>query len=207
MLNLNNVPADDNSNQQREFELIPDNTTARAIIKLSGGDIQLPEFGDGAFFKQSQSTNAKWLPMELTIVGGQFDKRKIWQNLFVDGNKLSDRGVPVAKEIGMRTLRSIIDSAFGLSSKDDNPQAQQARNLSGVSQLQGLEVCIRVGIEKGSNGYSDKNKVKAFLTADQNGYIAGGQQPVQQQPMQQQPMQQAQTMPTATAGVVPQWGR
>lgn len=207
MLNLNNVPADDNSNQQREFELIPDNTTARAIIKLSGGDIQLPEFGDGAFFKQSQSTNAKWLPMELTIVGGQFDKRKIWQNLFVDGNKLSERGVPVAKEIGMRTLRSIIDSAFGLSSKDDNPQAQQARNLSGVSQLQGLEVCIRVGIEKGSNGYSDKNKVKAFLTADQNGYIAGGQQPVQQQPMQQQPMQQAQTMPTATAGVVPQWGR
>ena len=207
MLNLNNVPADDNSNQQREFELIPDNTTARAIIKLSGGDIQLPEFGDGAFFKQSQSTNAKWLPMELTIVGGQFDKRKIWQNLFVDGNKLSDRGVPVAKEIGMRTLRSIIDSAFGLSSKDDNPQAQQARNLSGVSQLQGLEVCIRVGIEKGSNGYSDKNKVKAFLTADQNGYIAGGQQPVQQQPMQQQPMQQAQTMPTATAGMVPQWGR
>ena len=113
MLNLNNVPAQENT----PLELMPDGTVARGIVKLSGGDIDLPEFGAGQFFKRSQSTNAKWLPIEVTIVGGQFDKRKVWHNIFVDGDKLSERGVPMAKEIGLRTLKSMIDSAFNLSAK------------------------------------------------------------------------------------------
>ena len=33
-----------------------------------------------------QTTSAKWLPIEMTIVGGSFDKRKVWQNIFVDGD-------------------------------------------------------------------------------------------------------------------------
>ena len=51
MLNLNNVPSDDNN---REFELIPDGTIVRAIIKLEGGTTELPEFGAGTFFRVSQ---------------------------------------------------------------------------------------------------------------------------------------------------------
>ena len=82
MLNLNNVPSDDNN---REFELIPDGTIVRAFIKLEGGSTELPEYGAGSFFEVSQATNAKWLPIELTIIGGNFDKRKIWHRIFVDG--------------------------------------------------------------------------------------------------------------------------
>lgn len=209
MLNLNNVVADNNQ-ADRDFQLIPQDTVARAIVNLSGGDIELPEFGAGRFFKASSSSNAKWLPIELTIIGGPFDRRKVWHNIFVDGDKMSDRGIPVAKEIGMRTLRSMIDSAFNLSSKDDSPQAQQARHLNGVDQLNNLQVCFKVGIQKGNNGYADKNNVKTFLTADMNGFISGGAAPVQQAPVANQQMpQQApqQPMATATNGVVPQWGR
>ena len=65
MLNLNNVPAQENT----PLELMPDGAVVRGIVKLSGGDIDLPEFGAGQFFKQSQSTSAKWLPIEVTIVG------------------------------------------------------------------------------------------------------------------------------------------
>ena len=162
MLNLNNVPAQENT----PLELMPDGAVVRGIVKLSGGDIDLPEFGAGQFFKQSQSTSAKWLPIEVTIVGGQFDKRKVWHNIFVDGDKLSERGVPMAKEIGLRTLKGMIDSAFNLSEKDESPQAQAARNLNGVGDLNGLSICFVVGVEKGSNGYQDKNKIKAALTAD-----------------------------------------
>ena len=51
MLNLNNVPAQEYDNTS--FELIPDGTVARGFVKLSGGDIDLPEFGAGNFFKSS----------------------------------------------------------------------------------------------------------------------------------------------------------
>ena len=70
MLNLNNVPSDDNN---REFELIPDGTIVRAFIKLEGGSTELPEYGAGRFFDVAQQTNAKWLPMELAIIGGNFE--------------------------------------------------------------------------------------------------------------------------------------
>ena len=50
MLNLNNVPADDNS-QNREFTLIPNGTVCRAVIVVKQGDTEVPEFGSGPWFK------------------------------------------------------------------------------------------------------------------------------------------------------------
>lgn len=209
MLNLNNVPDDDNN---REFGLIPDGTIARGFVKLSGGELDLPEFGVGNFFKSSQSTSAKWLPIEVTIAGGSFDKRKVWQNVFVDGNKLSERGMPIAKEIGLRTLKSMIDSAFNLSSKDDTPEAQAARNLNGVGDLNGVSICFVIGVEKGTNGYEDKNKIKAVLTADSKGFIPAGspatsapaQSPAVQAPAYSQPAQPQQVAATQ-GGITPSW--
>jgi hypothetical protein len=204
MLNLNNVAPAEYENTP--LELMPDGTIARGIVKLTGGDMELPEFGAGTFFKSSQSTSAKWLPIEVTIVGGEFDKRKVWHNIFVDGDKLSERGVPVAKEIGLRTLKSMIDSAFNLSSKDDSPQAQAARNLNGVNDLNGVSICFSIGVEKGTNGYADKNKIKYVLTADSKGFIAGSA-PVAA-PAVSAPMTTAAPQPTtATAGVTPAWAR
>jgi hypothetical protein len=208
MLNLNNVPAQEYDNTS--FELIPDGTVARGFVKLSGGDTDLPEFGAGNFFKSSQSTSAKWLPIEVTIAGGDFDKRKVWHNIFVDGNKLSERGIPVAKEIGLRTLKSMIDSAFNLSAKDESPQAQAARSLNGVGDLNGLSICFVIGIEKGTNGYEDKNKIKAVLTAGAKGFIAAGAAPVQapvaQAPTFAPPVQQA-AAPQQQGGFTPSWAQ
>tara|TARA_Y100000114_G_scaffold126573_1_gene122997 strand:- start:871 stop:1515 length:645 start_codon:yes stop_codon:yes gene_type:complete len=206
MLNLNNVPSDDNN---REFELIPDGTIVRAFIKLEGGSTELPEYGAGRFFDVAQQTNAKWLPMELTIIGGNFDKRKIWHKIFVDGTKISEKtGMPIAKEIGLRTMKAIIDSAFNLDPKDQSEASQQKRNLQGVNQLNGMEFCFKVGIEKGTNGYEDKNKIKVVLTPDMNGFIAGSPTqsvPASAPPMQQPVATQAAPQQTATAGVVPSW--
>tara|TARA_R110002012_G_scaffold40650_2_gene111986 strand:+ start:5009 stop:5650 length:642 start_codon:yes stop_codon:yes gene_type:complete len=205
MLNLNNVPDDDNN---REFDLIPDGTVVRAFIKLEGGSTELPEYGAGSFFEVSQQTNAKWLPIELTIIGGNFDKRKIWHRIFVDGTKMGASGMPIAKEIGLRTMKSIIDSAFGLDPKDQSEASQQKRNLQGVNQLNGMEFCFKVGIEKGTNGYADKNKIKVVLTPDMNGFIAGSatqSAPASAPPMQQPVATQTAPQQTATAGVVPPW--
>lgn len=209
MLNLNNVAPAEYDNTP--LELIPDGTVVRGIVKLTGGDVELPEFGAGQYFKSSQSTSAKWLPVEMTIVGGSFDKRKIWHNVFVDGDKLSERGIPVAKEIGLRMLKSMVDSAFNLSSKDESPQAQQARSLNGVSDLNGMSVCFSIGVEKGTNGYADKNKVKYVLTADSKGFIGGQTMTTPAAaPMAQAPVAAAPQQPTvhnASATVTPSWAK
>jgi len=213
MLNLNNIPEAPKSSS--DFELIPDGTIARGIVTLSGGDTKLDEFGHGTFFKSSQ-TGAKWLPIEITIVGGSFDKRKVWHNIFVDGAKLNAQGVSIAKTIGLQTLKQMIDSAFNLASNDQSPQAQQARSLPGIEALNGLSVCFKIGVEKGTNGYEDRNKIKSVLTLGQNGYIPTGgaqaQAPVAQAPMapQQpiaQPVPQAPVQQEQQAGVVPTWAQ
>jgi hypothetical protein len=86
---------------------------------------------------------------------------------------MSERNVPVAKEIGLRTMRSIIESARHINPDDTTPGAQQSRQLNSIEDLNGMELCIKIGIEKGTNGYADRNRLIAPLTPSQNGYIGG----------------------------------
>ena len=207
MLDLNNVSYSDDG--PRDFELIPDGTVVRAFIKLSGGDHELPEFGGGTYFKSSQS-GAKWMPIELTIVGGPYNKRKVWQNIFVDGAKTDQNGFSIAKRIGLETIKKMVDSHFALDMKDDSPEAAQKRgSINGVHMLNGMQICFKVGIEKGNNGYADKNKIKAVLTPGSQEFIAGS--PAAVAPAAT-PTPQAAPAPsapatTATAGVTPTWAR
>ena len=117
------------------------------------------------------------MPLEFTIVGGNYNGRKVWHRLFVDGDKMSERNVPIAKEIGLRTMRLIIESSRGINPDDSSPQAQEGRQLNSIEQLNGMELCIKIGIEEGTNGYADRNRLIAPLTPNQTGYIAGSATP------------------------------
>lgn len=200
MLNLNNAPVSDAP--QMERTLIPAGTVCRAVIIVKMGDIELQEFGAGQWFKQSQSSKAKWMELEFTIVGGEHDRRKFWDRIFVDGDKMGQSGIPQAKEIGLQTLRKIIESANNLDPSDMSPEAQQRRNISGVMDLNGMEICAKVGIKKGNNGYSDSNKLTAALTPNQKDFIPSGQAPVMQTPAA---AAQAPTPQPQATGAAPSW--
>ena len=200
MLNLNNAPVSDAP--QMERTLIPAGTVCRAVIVVKMGDIELPEFGAGQWFKQSQSSKAKWMELEFTIVGGEHDRRKFWDRIFVDGDKMGQSGIPQAKEIGLQTLRQIIESANSLDPSDMSPEAQQRRNISGVMDLNGMEICAKVGIKKGNQGYSDSNKLTAALTPNQKDFIPSGQAPVMQTPAA---AAQAPTPQPQATGAAPSW--
>ena len=200
MLNLNNAPVSDAP--QMERTLIPAGTVCRAVIVVKMGDIELQEFGAGQWFKQSQSSKAKWMELEFTIVGGEHDRRKFWDRIFVDGDKMGQSGIPQAKEIGLQTLRQIIESANSLDPSDMSPEAQQRRNISGVMDLNGMEICAKVGIKKGNNGYSDSNKLTAALTPNQEDFIPSGQAPVMQTPAA---AAQAPTPQPQATGAAPSW--
>jgi len=199
MLNLNNVQQSD---APAEFSLIPHGTVCRAVMVVKMGDIEIPEFGNGMWFKQSQSSKAKWMELEFTVLGGDFDRRKFWDRIFVDGDKMGQSGIPQAKEIGLQTLRQIIESANNLDPTDMSPEAQQRRNISGVMDLNGMEICAKVGIKKGNNGYSDSNKLTAALTPNQKDFIPSGQAPVMQTPAA---AAQAPTPQPQATGAAPSW--
>mgnify|MGYP000256470690 CR=1 FL=1 len=206
MLNLNNVPADENP-QNQEFSLIPNGTICRAVILLKSGDLEIPEFGSGPWFKSSMSSAAKWMELEFTIIGGQFDRRKFWDRIFVDGDKMGPSGMPQAKEIGLRTLKSIVESARNINPADMSPEAQQNRNISSVFDLTTLEICAKVGIKKGTNGYADSNRLLAAITPESKDFVASGQTSVMQTPAASQPMQQAAPAQQQASGAVPTWAQ
>ncbi len=170
-INFNDI--EPSSGSSGEFELIPENTIARVTLQLEGGSLEIPEFGRGNFFKASQGGGrAKWMPVVFTIKGGDYNGRKVWHRIFVDGDKMSERNVPVAKEIGLRTMRSIIESARNINPDDTTPNAQQARQLNSIEDLNNMELCVKIGIEKGTNGYADRNRLIAPLTPNNAGYIS-----------------------------------
>ena len=205
MLNLNNVPADDSS-KNREFTLIPNGTVCRAVILVKQGDIEVSEFGSGPWFKKSMSSAAKWMELEFTILGGEYDRRKFWDRIFVDGDKMGQSGIPQAKEIGLRTLKSIVESSRNIDPADMSSQAQQSRNISGVFELNAMEICAKVGIKKGTNGYSDSNRLIAALTPNSREFVPSGQAPVMQTPAAAQSVQQvATTEPPQASGAIPSW--
>ena len=212
MLNLNQVQS---GSEQAPLELIPDKTPVRVIINLLGGETEVPEFGQGHLFKTAASGSI-YCPIEFTIIGGQFDKRRVWHNLFVHGPKLDANGVSVARNIGLETLRRMVDSIYNLKGADMSAEAQQKRNLAGVQALQGQELSILVGVEPAQNGYDARNKMTVVLTPDNSDYVgpSGGAAPVAAAPAPTQPMAPAAAASapsaptvTATAGVVPAWAQ
>ena len=101
-------------------------------------------------------------------------------------------------------LELYVDSMLGLDPKDVSPESNNKRKIPGVDALQGQEFCIKIGIEKGTNGYSDKNKMVSPIAADHKDYIPSGHAPQAAAPIQQSnPTSEPQA--TTAGSVVPPW--
>ena len=197
MIDFNDVPNDSNQN---EFELIPAGTVARVILTMKRGTEVIPDYSTQPMFKQGQ-TGTKWLECEFTVVGGKYDRRKFWQNIMVDGGKINpESGMPWCKEIGIRTFRDIINSTFGLDPNDTSPEAAMKRKVNDLNVLDGAEFCVKIAVEKGTNGYADKNKMMVALATNSKEYIASGQ-------AQQPQVKPQQTQQPSTGGALPPWAQ
>ena len=145
-------------------------------------------------------------------MGGNFDKCTFKQNVFVDGDAKDENGMSKARKIGLNRIKDMVDSGFGISPKDESEEARAKRaSIQGIHMINGMIICCTLGIEKGSNGYADRNKIKTVLTPDSPNYIqnTGQTAPIAQAPVAQAPVAQspAPQPSTATAGVAPSWAR
>ena len=123
----------------------------------------------------------KWLECEFTIVGGPYDKRRFWQNIMLMVVRLILKLVCLGvKKLVLEPLEILLIVHLVLIQMTHHQSAMNRRKVNDLTALDGAEFCLKVAIEKGTNGYADKNKMLVPLAVNSNEYIGStGQAPVQ----------------------------
>jgi hypothetical protein len=156
--------------------VIPAGTKLLLRFTYAPGGMDVPGTPDnmktGALTKSKPSAenpnpDTLYLKGEFTVVRGPYKGRKFWSNLTVFGGQRDERGQSKGGQITRSTIRSMIDSSKGLSSKDESPQAAQQRVLPrGFIDLQGITFVAEAKVEPARNGFPEKNGLGAILTID-----------------------------------------
>jgi hypothetical protein len=149
----------DFSNEEtgRSFDLLPDKTVAHVVLSLEPGKEGTPE---NAF----TVTNSGLLMLRLcaTITEGQFAGRKFWQNLLLGATKgtVPSEGQQKAINIARSLVRQLLEAGRGVEPSDESAAAVQARSMTSVHELEGLEMWVTIGIDKSKDPqYSDQNRI------------------------------------------------
>lgn len=162
-MDFNNAP------EQRVGDLIPDGTVATVQMNVRQGG-----HGDGGWLKRSKAGNSLGLDCEFTVVEGPHAKRKFWTLFTVSGET---SGQQTAAEISGSLLRAVLESARGIRPDDMSEGARQGRRVSGYGDFDGVRFIARIGVEKGTDGYKDKNKLAEVITPDKKAWSKVEQSP------------------------------
>jgi hypothetical protein len=146
--------------------LIPKGTIAKVRLTIRPGGFDDPSQGWTGGYARRGSTGSVFLDVEYTVLEGPYARRKVWSMI-----GLYSATGPGWANMGRSLVRGILNSARGLSDKDNSPEAQNARRIAGFADLDGLEFVARIDIGKDSNG-EDKNDIRQAVTRDHKDYAA-----------------------------------
>ena len=153
--------------KETDFELIPAGTLAKARLVLKPGNSPVDPY-----LTQSKNGNNHYLNCEFIIMEGEYAKRKIFHRQIVESD--NERSVYFGKIF----IKHLLESANGIKKHDESEEAMRVRTLNNLSDLDGLEVAIRIGINPAGE-YKESNKVLEVITADNPKYAeAMGLSPV-----------------------------
>lgn len=154
MIDFNDAP------EQRGFELIPTGTIVPVQMTIRPGNA-----GDAGWLKRSNTGECLMIDAEFIVLDGKYAKRKFWTLMTVDGQT---EGQKKAVEISVSRIRAILESAHGIKPSDDSADAAKSRRISSYAELDGIRFWASVGIEKGKEGYKDKNVLQGVVTPDRS---------------------------------------
>jgi hypothetical protein len=146
------------ASEQRTNDLIPDGTIATVHMTIRPGNA-----GEGGWLKRSKAGDSEALDCEFTVVDGPFAKRKFWSLFTIEG---TTEGQKKAGEISGARLRAILESVHGIRPDDESPNASAKRRVNSWGDFDGLRFVAKVGVDKGKDGYKDKNGLAAVITPD-----------------------------------------
>lgn len=151
------------------YDLIPAGTVAPLIMTIRPGSA-----GEGGWETESKSSDATYLNCEFAVLAGPFKGRKFWGNMVVSGGKKDDSGNSIAGNISRSTLRGILESSRKIKPDDDSEAAKAKRIVTSYGDFSGMEFVGKLGIEKGTGGYEDKNKLLAPVAVTSATYATAG---------------------------------
>jgi hypothetical protein len=149
-------------------DLIPNGTIALVQMKVTGGD------GADGLLTRTKNGDGELLKNEFTVLEGEYAKRKVFDNWIVVGTK--DGQKLMAKRY-LRLCKSTLASAKYVDPNDQSPGAR-AKLTAEWRDFDGLRFLAEIGIEKGKNGFEDKNVIKRAITRDMPQW--GNRPPIEQ---------------------------
>lgn len=156
----------DFNDAKQTSNIIPKGTLARVRVTIRPGGHDDPSQGWTGGYATRGTTGSVYLNIEYTVIEGPFTKRKVFSMIGLYSAKGPDWA-----NMGRGLVRSMLNSARGISDKDNSPQAQAARRISGFGDLDGLEFIARIDVGTDSNG-DDKNDIRTAVTPDHREYAA-----------------------------------
>lgn len=143
------------TNAQGGSELIPDGTLAWAIVTVRPGS-------ERRCLTPSKSSDGAYLDVELTILEGKYARRKVWDRIGLEGSEKW-----VAR--GMSSVRHILEVGRQMTDYSPGQPGYRLGSQNGQGdfvfmELNELRCAIKIGVEKGQNGYQDKNVVRQYLS-------------------------------------------
>ena len=126
---------------QRSFDVIPENTSCTLQLKIRAGGAG--GANDGGWPKHSSDGQSEHIDCEFTVVGGDYNGRKLWQLYTIRGTK---PGHATAGEISMKFFRALFESAKGIRADDKSEAAETMRkSVTGWADFNGLRFMARIG--------------------------------------------------------------
>jgi hypothetical protein len=158
------------ADEQRSFDLLPSGTIAVMEINLRAGGA-----GDDGLLKRTKNGDAEALDLEFIIKEGPFAKKRLWGFYVMSG---TTDGHEQAASITRSRLRAFLESARGIKPTDVSEAAKKARTATLID-FDGLRFMGKIGIEKGTGDYKDKNILLEVITPDKKEW-----HPIQQESKQ-----------------------
>jgi hypothetical protein len=154
-------------------------------------------YGDGAdgVLTRTKSGDAEALKAELTVLEGEWAKRKIFAFWIVMGTTDGQKSMA---ERYLALLKRIIASAKYLDLNDKSPDTLVKYKMD-FRDFDGLRFLAEIGIEAGKDGFDDKNVITRVITRDMPQW--GNRPPFDQDPPD--PMSGGSTGRTPPGGAPP----
>jgi hypothetical protein len=160
-----------NFNAVADDYLRRDRTPVLVQINLRSGD----DYRDG-ILKPTKARDAWGLDVEYTVREGKDAKRKIFGYVMVEGTTEGQKGMIEGRSLPF--LKGVLNSAYFLDPADQSPAACAKRQVEAWRDFDGLCFLAEIGVEKGKDGYPDKNVVTRAITRDMPQW--NGRAPIEQ---------------------------
>lgn len=153
MIDMNDAPL------QKDYELIPGGTIARARLTLQKDD-------RGYLIHESKkSDGVRYLRGMFELSEDPYVGRRVYTNIGIAG---SEEFV----NMGKSHVRAMLEATKGIKPDDMSEEAKRARRIDSYQELDGLMMLIRVSVRTDPTGqYAPKNDVSKIITPDCREYV------------------------------------